>query len=179
LRQGAMCRPRVRRRAVCARRGRVGRCARVRSARSPAGRASGRRCFRASVRGGLRGRSCAWARRARAQEAARVIPDQAREDATRFRRDWWRCLNLGPLRAFCVLSKRRRVRHGEAKLTRVKGEPVTLPGDVEDRGPVSPHPSIGTLIDPPADLPVQIFALPSVHCDVARERVQERDVLLG
>ena len=50
---------------------------------------------------------------------------------------------------------------------------------MKDRTPVTPHSSAGPLVDPPSDLPVEVLALRFVHRNVARERVQKRDVLLG
>src|SRR5207247_7559944 len=51
--------------------------------------------------------------------------------------------------------------------------------DVEDRVPVTPYSRVWAPADPLSDLAVKVRPLPLVHRDVAGERVEESDVLLG
>jgi hypothetical protein len=51
--------------------------------------------------------------------------------------------------------------------------------DVEDGVPVALYAWHGTAADPLSDLPIEAFPLAVIHRDVAREGVQQGDVLLG
>src|SRR5439155_14412925 len=53
------------------------------------------------------------------------------------------------------------------------------PRDVEDREPVATHPGIAAPGDSRADLAVEARALRSVHGDMAREGVEQSDVLVS
>jgi hypothetical protein len=56
---------------------------------------------------------------------------------------------------------------------------IAPPDNVQDRFPVPSHAAVTPLSQPTADLAIQPIAFPGVHGDVARERVQQADVVLG
>ena len=56
------------------------------------------------------------------------------------------------------------------------GPAIPAARDVEHRAPAPPEQPVGPLAEPAPDLGVQALALPRGHRDVARERVEQRDV---